>query len=62
MMRKKKKNQFLTAVPISLMEISRMDGLLSFATSISYHAEELLFYQKSCLSLLFQGDNFLIKK
>lgn len=60
--KKKKENQFLSAVPVSLMKISRMDGLLFLAASISYHVEELLFYQKSCLSLIFQGVNFLMKK
>lgn len=57
-----KMNQFLTSVPIFLMETPRMDGLLFLAASVSYHVEELLLYQKSCLSLLFQGDNFFYKE
>lgn len=55
-----KMNQFLTTVPVSLMETPRMDGLLFLAASVSYHVEELLLYQKSCLNLLFQGDNFFL--
>lgn len=57
-----KMNQFLAAVPVCLMEAPRMDGLLFLAASVSCHVEELLLYQKSCLSLLFQGDKCFYKE
>lgn len=54
-----KMTQFLTAVPVCLMETSRINRLLFLAASCYYHVEELLLYQKSSLSFLFQGDNFV---
>lgn len=53
---------FLTKLHFSLMGNPEIDVPRIPAASLCCHLEELLLYQNSHWSLLFQGDNFVIKK
>lgn len=53
---------FLTKLLFSLMGSPEIDVPHIPAASLCCHLEELLLYQNSHWSLLFQGDNFVIKK
>lgn len=51
-----------TKLPFSLMGSPEIDVPYRPAAGLCCHLEELLLYQNSHWSLLFQGDNFVIKK
>lgn len=53
---------FLTELLFTLMGSPEIDVPHIPAASLCCHLEELLLYQNSHWSLLFQGDNFVIKK
>lgn len=53
---------FLTELLFSLMGSPEIDVPHIPAASLCCHLEELLLYQNPHWSLLFQGDNFVIKK